>query len=61
MTICTAEMVGGKNLFYSEKIAKKEIHTASQSEITAAEEQSKAILLLKNADDKRYRVLKDEL
>ena len=61
MIVCTAEMVGGKNLFYSEKIAKKDLHAASQSDITAAEEQSKAILLLKNADDKRYRVLKDDL
>ena len=37
MVVCTAEMVGGKNLFYSKKIAKKDLHAASQSDNTAAE------------------------
>mgnify|MGYP003321331007 CR=1 FL=1 len=48
-------------MFYSSKLAKKEIHLATETEITSAEEQSKAILLLKNADNKRYKDLKDDL
>ena len=54
-------MVGGKNLFYSPKLAKKDIYLATKEEVSAAEEQSKTILLLKNADDKTYKDLKDDL
>ena len=59
--VTTAEMVGEKNLFYSSKLAKKEFHVTTETEVAMAEEQSKAILLLKNGDSKRYKDLKEDL
>ena len=59
--VATIEMVNGGHLFYSDEIAGKMKHLASEQEIHAAKEASKAMIMLYNSDQGRYGNLISDL
>ena len=59
--IMSVELTGGKAFFYSRGIVTKDNDDLTDKEIKAEEDKMKAILLLKNADEKRYGGLSKSL
>ena len=59
--IMTIELTGGKDFFCSKRIMTKDNDEPTDDEIKAGEDKMQAILLLKNADEKRYGGLSKSL
>ena len=59
--IMTVELTGGKDFFCSKGIVTKDNDDPTDDEIKTEEDKMQAILLLKNADEKRYGGLSKSL
>ncbi len=59
--VTAIELTKGSHIFYSPDLTGVERTAASQANIQAEEERNKAILLLRNADNTRYKGLVNEL
>ena len=59
--IITVELTGDKDFFYSKGIMTKDNDDPTNNEIKIEEDKMQAILLLKNADEKRYGGLSKSL
>ena len=59
--VTAIKLTSGDHIFFSPKLAEGERHEIHQDDIEKEEERSKAVLLLKLADEGRYRTLSNSL
>ena len=59
--VTSVELTHGNQIFYSPGLTGISLANATSEEITAEEERSKAIILLKNSDENRYQSLSNKL